>query len=654
MSNEFKYLFTPLKIGNIVVKNRVVITAHEVAMGFTKDDNDGQQYIEYIRARARGGAGLIIAGAVMVHPTSEMLELPPPAHDIFKDKLKRLADAVHEHGAKLLFQLCHFGREMDSHESLKPTMGFSALPSPDLREMPHEMTIEEIEEMIDLFVAYAVDCKEAGLDGVELHGSHGYLLQESWSWWANRRTDRYGEQMAFAYELIDRVRKAVGEDFVICVRISSDDLLPSGLKVEQMKEIAQKLETTGKIDLINTSEGALLATYAYAIATNYVPLGAFVPFVAKIREGLQHVPIVAVGRIKDHIQAEKILADGHADLVGMTRAHIVDPEATNKAMAGNLDDIRKCIACNHGCIERVFLYQPILCVQNPTTGHEKEYETLKRAPESKRIMIVGAGPSGMECARLGALRGHQVEVYEKESEPGGQVNLICKDPRRLDFEDLTRYQTMQLDKLGIHIHTQTGVTEELVREKDPQCLVVATGSVPRDITFPIAEELVPGYNEKIILNLFDVYKDPKAVGDNVLIFDRVGFVQGLSTALFLAEMGKRVEIATGLFFAGMNAGYTYLPLLYDRLYRKGVKFTPSVEIKEIAKRKIVLMNVFNFEEQTREDVDTFIPVLPQKAEDGLFRSLRKDIKEVYLIGDAASPRNLLQAVHDGFHLGRRI
>jgi len=654
MTNQFKYLFSPLKIGNIIVKNRVVVTSHETGMEFLIDANDGQKYIEYLRTRAKGGVGLIIAGPMMVHDTSEMLRVTAPSHDILREKLRRLADAIHEHGGKVFFQLCHFGREMDSHESLKPLMAFSALPSPDLREMPHEMTIEEIEEMIDQFAAYALDCKEAGLDGVELHGSHGYMLQQSWSWWANRRTDKYGDQMAFAYELIDRVRKAVGEDFAICVRISSDDLLPGGLDVEQMKDIAQGLEATGKVDLINTSEGALYSTYAYAIASMYVPLGAFVPLVAKIREGLQNIPIIAVGRIKDPIQAEKILADGHADLVGMTRAHIVDPDAANKALAGELDDIRKCIACNYGCIERVFRYQPVLCVQNPTTGHEKELGALEKASKQKKLMIVGAGPAGMECARLAALRGHDVEVYEKEAEPGGQVNLICKDPARLDFEDVKRYQIMQLEKLGVPIHTQTEVTEELIRQKSPECLVVATGSVPRDITFPIAEELVPGYNEKIVTNLFDVYRTPDSVGENVLILDRLGFVQGLTTALFLAEKGKHVEVATPLFFAGMEAGYTYLPLLYDRLYRKGVKFIPSVEVKEISGHKVVLMNVFNFEEIPKENVDTFIPVLPQKALDNLYRGLRKEIEEVHVIGDAAAPRNLMQAIHDGFHLGRRI
>ena len=655
MSNQFKYLFSPLKIGNIVVKNRIVVTAHETQFGFTRDDNGGEQYIEYIRARARGGVGLIICSVVFVHPTSFCLGINQPPHDIFRKKLRRLADAVHEHGAKILFQVCHMGRGMDSHESLKPLMAFSALPSPDCREMPHEMTIEEIEEMIDAFVAYAVDFKEAGLDGVELHGTHGTMLLQSWSWWANRRKDKYGEQMAFAYELIDRVRKAVGKDFVISVRISSDDLLPGGLNVDNMVEIAQKLEATGKIDMIDTSEGALRSGYCYSIGTQYIPLGAFVPLVAKIRGGLQGIPILAAGKIKDPVQAEKILADGQADLVAMTRAHLVDPEATNKAMAGELDDIRKCLSCNYGCIDRVLGYgQPILCVQNPTVGHEKELGTLEHAQVSKKTMIVGAGPAGMECARIAALRGHKVEVYEKELEPGGQVKLICNDPGRSDLEDLIRYQVMQLSKLKVPIHTQIKVTEEFIRERAPQCLVIATGSVPKEITTPISEELVPGHDSEIVMDLFSVYKNPKAVGNNVLIFDRTGFHRGLATALFLAEMGKQVEVATPLFFAGMEAGFTHVPLLYDRLYRKGVKFTPSVEVKEITDHSVDFVNVFSSKQEKRQNVDTFIPVIQMRAEDALFRSLRKEIKEVYVIGDAASPRNIMQAIHDGYHLGRRI
>lgn len=653
MSQQFTYLFSPIKIGNVTIKNRIVITPHETAMGFTREDNDGGRYLEYIRARAKGGVGLIICGGVIATESGEAMGVCAPAHDSFRLKLRRLADACHEHGAKVFFQINHPGRQMLSYYSLKATMAFSALPSPDLREMPHEMSINEIEEIIDGFAAYAVDCKEAGLDGVELHGTHGYLLQQSWSWWANRRKDKYGEQMAFAYELIDRVRAAVGKDFAVGIRISSDDLQPGGLNVDHMKVIAQQLEATGKIDLINTSEGALYTTYTYAIGSSYVPLGAFTPLVGKIREGLNKVPIIAAGRIKDHVQAEKVLADGHADLVGMVRAHIVDPEATNKAMAGQLEDIRKCIACNN-CIERVFRYHPMLCAQTPVTGNEREFGTLDHTSNPKKILVVGAGPAGMECARVAALRGHQVEVYEKESEPGGQVNLICRDPRRLDYEDLKRYQIRQLEKLGVPIHTKTEVTEELIWSKEPKCLVIATGSVPRDLTFPLSEMPVPGCTEKIVMNLFDVYKEPGAVGNNVLIYDRLGDLRALSTALFLSEMGKQVEMATELFFAGMEAGYTYLPFFYDQLYRRKVTFTPSVVVAEISGRKVDLMNVFNFQKETRADVDTFIPVVPQRPVDELWSSLRNEIDEVHVIGDAASPRNLMLAIHDGFHLGRRL
>ena len=653
MADEFKYLFSPLKIGNMKVKNRIVITSHETGTGFTREDSSSKEYIEYVRARAKGGVGLIICGGVMAHPTSEALDVCAPAHEGFRRKLSALKDAVHEHGAKILFQICHTGRQAFSYTSMKPTMGFSALPSPDLREMPHEMSVEEIEEMIDGYVAYAIDCKEAGLDGIELHGSHGYMLQQSWSWWANRRTDKYGEQMAFAYELIDRVRAAVGPDLVISVRISSDDLQPGGLNVENMTEIAQKLEATGKIDMINTSEGALYTTYTYAIGSSYIPLGAFTPLVGRIREGLKGIPILAVGRIKDHVQAERVLAEGHADLVGMVRAHIVDPEATNKAQSGRLEDIRKCIGCNN-CIERIFKLHPLLCTQNAIIGKEDEMGRLTRAEVPKKILVVGAGPAGMEFAMVAAQRGHIVEIYEKASQPGGQIRFICRDPQRLDYDDLRRYQIGQLEKLSVPIHTETEVTVDLLREKRPECLVVATGSVPRDLTFPLSEQLVPGYDESIVMNLFDVYGNPEKVGSNVLIYDRLGDIRGLSTALFLVQMGKTVEVATELFFAGMESGYTYLPLFYDKLYRSGVKFTPSVVVKEVSGQEVELMNVFNFQVEKRSGVESLIPVLPQQAVDGLWRNLKGEIEEIHVIGDAASPRNLMQAVHDGFHLGRRI
>ena len=399
MATQFPHLFSPMGIGKTTVKNRIVVTGHNPVFGFTNDKNDGQQYIDYIEARAKGGVGLIIAHAVVVHPSSEGYDLYMPDHELFRSKLRRLADAVHKYDAKILCQLSHMGRECQSAHSMQATQAFSALPSSDMGETPHEMSIEEIEDLIERFVAYAVDCKESGLDGIELHGTHGYLLQQSWSWWANRRTDRFGEPMAFAFELLTRIRQAVGDDFVICVRISSDDLMPDGLNVERMTEIAKMLEDHGVIDLINISEGALSVTYAYSCGTMYVPLGAFVPLVGVIREELTRVPIIAVGRIKDPVQAEKILADGQADLVGMTRANIVDPEIANKSMAGDLDDIRKCLACNIGCFDRHATKEAITCVQNPTVGRERELGTLEPVVTPKNVMIVGAGPAGMECAR---------------------------------------------------------------------------------------------------------------------------------------------------------------------------------------------------------------------------------------------------------------
>ncbi|MBT8339699.1 MAG: FAD-dependent oxidoreductase, partial [Desulfatitalea sp.] len=373
-----------------------------------------------------------------------------------------------------------------------------------------------------------------------------------------------------------------------------------------------------------------------------------------IRQELDTIPIVAAGRIKDHVQAEKVLAEGHADMVAMTRAHIVDPEATNKAFAGQFDDIRKCIACNQGCIERIFGYQGVLCLQNPKTGCEARYNGVKRTERPKQVMVVGAGPAGMECARMAALRGHMVQVYEKASEPGGQVNLIAKDPARQDFEDLKRYQVMQLEKLNVPIHTNTTVTEEMIKQMAPECLVVATGSVPRTITAPVVETPIPGHDSDTVMTFFEAYEDPKAVGDNVLIFDRLGRVWGLSTALFFAEMGKQVEIVTQLPHAGMNAGATYIPLQYSRLFGKGVKMTPHSELKQIDGDTVTLINVFNGQEETRGGFDTIIPILAQQAVDSLFRQAYKSIDDIHLIGDAAAPRNLMEAIHGGFHLGCRI
>jgi len=655
MSDQFKYLFSQLKIGKkMVVKNRIVVTCHYTNFHFEHDDNNGETYIEYLRARARGGVGLIIGGVILIDKSTIGYGIYPPNHDILREKLGRLAEAVHEHGGKLLMQVAHHGRDTMSTESLRPLKAFSALPSPDFFEMPHEMSLEEVDDIIDKWVAYCVDCREAGADGVELHGAHGYLLQQSWSRWCNRRKDKYGEQMGFANELIDRVRDAVGEDFVICVRIALDDLVPGGLNNEAMQEIAIKLEETNKVDMINTSVGGLISGYAYAIGTMYVPLGAFVPYVGKIRERLKKVPIVAVGRIKDPIQAEKVLADGHSDLVAMTRQHICDPETANKAMEGRLDDIRKCVSLNEGCIERIFDKLPLSCVQNAAVGKEKELGILPDCEKKKKIMVIGGGPAGMEFARVASLRGHEIVLVEKEGELGGQVNLIIKDPSRNELQDVTRYLVTQINKAGIEVRTGVEADEDMILNEHPDAVVISTGSVPRALTFPVSEDLIPGWDEKIVTDIFSVYSDPASVGNKVLLLDRTGKHQGLTTALFLAAMGKEVEVVTPMFFAGMFAGYTYLPVLYQHLYKFKTVFTTSSEIKEVSGNKVVLYNVFSQAETTREGVDTLVPVVPQTAVDTLYGGLKSKIGEIHLIGDAAAPRNIMQAIHDGFNLGWKI
>ncbi|MFY9329651.1 MAG: NADH:flavin oxidoreductase, partial [Georgfuchsia sp.] len=271
-----------------------------------------------LRRGPRGGCGFIVAGTIMIHPSTAYKGISSPDPELFIPKLRRLADRVHKYGTTILLQLLHAGREMYMDDGLRPQWAFSAIPSPVFEETPHEMTVAEIKEIIDSYVKYSVVAKEGGYDGVELHGTHGYLIQQSWSPWANQRTDEYRCGFGFITELLNKIRAAVGKDFILGIRISVDDLMPGGMDNAKMIEVAEYLESTGHIDFIDTSAGGITSHYAYTIGPNYVPLGAFVPLMAKMKAALKTTPLIAAIRINDPQQAEEILENGYADMVVMT------------------------------------------------------------------------------------------------------------------------------------------------------------------------------------------------------------------------------------------------------------------------------------------------------------------------------------------------
>ena len=481
MSKQFVHLLSPIKIGSMTVRNRIGMSAH--FNGYAWDMVPNERMIDYWVARAKGGVGLIGMHLLFVHPIAERTTFRVPG---IRDILKKVADAVHKHGAKITCQVGNIGGSSGFFGQPEPWAPSAVLFPNQLGDlyMAHEVTKNEIKGWIDSFVHAATMVKEAGIDGVELHATHGYLVSEFMSPRWNKRKDEYGgsleNRMRFPIEIIDAVRNAVGSDFVVGMRILGDEFVPGGCTLDDMLTMAPMLTRTGKLDYLNVSAGTYSSVSAI-VDPMFYPLNSFVYCAAAIKRVVD-IPVFARGRIIDPDQAEQILANNQADMVSMVRANIADSEFTNKAREGRVEEIRKCLGCNEGCWGGTARYggSGITCSMDPVTSREGQtgWAELSPAAVKKRVMIIGGGPAGLETARVAALRGHQVSLYDRASELGGQTLIAAKAPGRDGFSELGRYYTHQMKLLKVDVHLNTEATAEIVRKQDPEAVVVATGSVP--------------------------------------------------------------------------------------------------------------------------------------------------------------------------------
>ncbi len=650
MSTGFPNLFSPIKIGTKTAKNRIVFPSHGVpALPFTGDDTNGRAYIEYQAARARGGCAVNIIGSLGCYDEPVRLGpmlLFPPTPSRLIPKLQRLADALHEHGTLCLIQLYIFSEGFLSIPC-NGTLGYTSFAT-QMESVAEWQNFDDadLEKKVDLFVKYAALCRDGGVDGIEIHACHGDLIQQSWSQWSNQRTDKWGQPMYFITEILTRMRSAVGKDFIIAVRMTSDDLSYHGMSIDDNMEIARALEATGNVDLLTTSFGSDGISNAYTVGSMYVPAGSLsIPLTSGLKQVVKTIPLVATSRINDPALAEKAIAEGHADMVGMVRAQIADPEFGNKAREGRIEDIRLCIGCNQGCWESEA--EPT-CLQNAAVYREAtEYATIKPASPKKKIVVAGAGPAGLEAARVAAARGHQVTIYEKSDRVGGQINVLSKAPGRDEFNQVTRYLSAQLNKLNVDIKLNTVATPESIREHNPDVVIIATGAEPYVLP-------VPGGEQENVVSPSQVLTGEKEAGNRVVVYESTGMSEGPTVADFLAERGKHVELLThfpsicqhwGLKSLGNG---THLPLIWGRLKKNAVNIVPLTTISKIEGKRVTIADVVTGEEHVLEDIDTVVMATGYRSENRLQRELKGKVKELYVIGDGKLPRRCLDAIHEGF------
>jgi thioredoxin reductase len=468
---------------------------------------------------------------------------------------------------------------------------------------------------------------------------------------SNQRTDKYGGSMdnrlRFPLEVIDAIRDKVGYDFVVGFRLAGDEMAEGGNNSEYMKQIAMKLTDTGKLDYIHTGLPFYEGIFKFGFGM-HLPQGLYTPYAAGFKEVLD-LPVINNFRINDPVHAEKILANGQADLVGMTRALIADPELPNKAMQGKLDEIRYCIGCDQGCFGRIYQQIPMSCLQNAAVGLEKEIGTIEPAPAKKKILVAGGGPSGMETARVARLRGHDVVLYEKEQQLGGMVNVAAKAPYRDEFGVSVRYLIKQMEILGVKVHLGTEATVEIIEQERPDAVIVATGS---SLFMPD----IPGLDQDNVVTVIDVLEQKVEVGEKVVVVDGgESHWQCCSTAEYLIEKGKKVEMVTPFLFPGNALAITtdLVPYLF-RVRSQNMVFHTSSALLGISGSTVICQDIYANTENRIEEVDTVVYVARGKANNPLYHSLKGKIKELYMVGDALAPRKALDAIHDGYKLGRII
>jgi 2,4-dienoyl-CoA reductase-like NADH-dependent reductase (Old Yellow Enzyme family)/thioredoxin reductase len=649
---SLEHLFRPIQIGSMTVPNRIAATTYSINAG-RADGLPDPPFIEHHVQRARGGAGWI-GGETWVLPTP----LPPGRadeilpgmgavrgavyeHPAFVERVREFTDAVHACGAVSVMQLTHLQTLM--------------CPSPvqmalNVDYIPHELEEEEIERLLEAYPDAAEKFHAAGADAVEIHCAHETLPQWFLSPRTNRRTDRWGgsarNRVRFVVEAARRIRARVPRGLCVGLRICADEHTEGGYDLTAMQEMMSQVCGTVSLDFLSVDVGSTYGAPSY-IAPMQVDVAAYAGHAAAIRRAVD-LPVLYAGRVNDATVAERLLAEGAADVIGMTRALLADPDFPRKLRDGREAEIRRCIACNT-CIGKVIHAEvkTPLCAVNPVVGHERQWAAVRPATTPKRVVVIGAGPAGLEAARVAAERGHRVLLLERSDAVGGLMRVAARAPRREAFLDYPRFAEGALSRLDVDVRLGCEATFNTVLDLGPDAVVIATGSLPRRGEFP-------GADQPNVVDFVSVLRGEAEIGRRVAVVSEDDTMATPSVADYLAVRGKEVEVLHKWLMIGERIDRYTKGVVLRRLYEQGVVIHPSTRVRAVDGSTLIACNSHTGAERRIERVDSVVLCLGTQADDRLYRELQGRVGALYLVGSAFAPRLVADATQHGANVGRML
>jgi 2,4-dienoyl-CoA reductase-like NADH-dependent reductase (Old Yellow Enzyme family)/thioredoxin reductase len=641
---QFPHLFSSVTINGMTLKNRAVMPPMGTGYG-NPDSTVSDRLVAYLARRAQGGTGLIITEVCAVDPRGKGF---PNEIGIWSDAfipgLARIPEALHSFGAKAALQLHHAGRETFEDAIGAIPEAPSAIPSVILGQPCEAMSLERIAQIVEAFASAAGRAKTAGFDAVELHGAHGYLLNQFLSPFSNQRDDKYGgsdeNRARFVLEIIAAVRKKAGNDFPVWIRVSADELVRGGYDLSFMQKFAPLMVSAG-VDAIHCSVGVYSTPGGLSIASMDTEPG-FNLFRARALKDVVNVPVIGVGRINNPELADQAIARGDADLISFGRQHLTDPDFINKVRDAALDDIRWCTGCNQGCIERLsFEMKSATCSFNPECGGEHKGQAPKAKP-SRRVWVIGAGPAGLSAAMAASARGHKVEVFEKEEKPGGQLLSASQPPHKSAFKDWVIWSLRQLKKSSTPVHCQNLISKEKIKQHMPEAVILACGAYP--VTLPI-----PGLDSEKVVDARDVLTGKVELKSPAVVLG-AGYV-GMETADYLLSKGIPVTVLEMQAFPPVGKLTAHGYWLHKRIKSAGGRLVFGAQVTGIEAGNV---RYRQGDTERMEHAAMIVTAMGAKSDNSLEDVLKELIIPYIIVGDAKSPRRVLEAIHEGHRAGGEI